>query len=759
MATPRTENQGALVPHPHEDILPPADAPFGGVIGNTYKESKAEWPSPVRPPKDAPNIVVVLLDDLGFGHLSCYGGPIEAPCIGKLATNGLRYTNFHTTSLCSPSRAALLTGRNHHSVGFAVISELSTGFPGSNAYMPRSASTVAEVLKQSGYSTFAVGKWHLTPPTEVTAAGPFSRWPLGMGFERFYGFLPGETDHWHPMLTCDNHRIPTPERADYHLSEDLVDQAIAMIQDPQQVATGRPFFLYLAFGAPHAPFHVPQSYIEKYKGKFDQGWDQVRTETFERQKVLGIIPRNSKLPPRNPGIAGWGSLDADARRLYARMQEAFAGFVDHTDAQIGRLVATLQRLGQFDNTLILVLSDNGASQEGQEHGTTNTERFRNLLPMNVQEMIKDIDRIGSKHTDTHYPAGWGMAGNAPFRRWKRDTHRGGNTDPLVVHLPSGVAHASGIRTQYHHITDLYPTLLEMAGVSVPRVINGNEQKPLEGISLAYTFQDAEARTRKHVQYYEMLGCRALWSDGWMAVTWHKPGTDWEEDQWELYHQDDDYTQANDLSREHPEKLKALIDLWWEEARKHNVLPLDDRFRERALDRTRPVAAERRAAYAYYPGSSPVPITAMPRLLNHSHTITARIEVPAGGAEGVIVALGSELGGWSLFMKSGRAYYVHNRLKIDCHRVSSAPILPGRVELRFEFVATGIGMGTGQLFVNGESQSEPVEIRTAPIGYSAVHDGIQIGRQWGSATAYEDYVGEFAFTGTIDHVLVSPGEAV
>ena len=736
-----------------EDILPPNDPVFGGVIGTSYKDSKPDWPPVQRPAKGAPNILVILLDDLGFGQLSCYGGPIEAPHMAKLAAGGLQYNNFHTTSLCSPSRAALLTGRNHHSVGFAAITEIASGYPGSNAYLPKSAATIAEVLKHNGYATMCVGKWHLTPTTQSTPAGPFDRWPLGLGFERFYGFMPGETDQWHPMLTCDNHRIPVPDKPDYHLSVDLADQAIRMIREQQQVATGRPFFMYLPFAAPHAPFQVPPEWIAKYHGQFDHGWDAQRDITLAKQIALGIVPKGTQLPPRNPAIAEWASLDDDAKRLYARLQETFCGFVDHCDAQIGRVLDALAQMDLMDDTLILLLSDNGASQEGQAHGTLNTERFRNLMPMGVQEMLPHLDKIGGHDTDPHYPAGWGMAGNTPFKRWKRDTHRGGNTDPLIVHWPRGIADKGALRSQYHHITDLYPTLLEVAQVNAPSAVNGIAQMPLEGISLRYTFDSNKVPTVKRVQYYEMLGSRALWCDGWMAVTWHEPGTDWAQDTWELYHQDQDFAQCNNLAEQHPDKLQSLIADWWEQAKLHNVLPLDDRLFLRALDPNKPVTALPQAIYTYWPDTSPVPMTAMPALLNRSHRVTAMIDMPSPDAQGLLVALGGSLGGWPFFVKNGRAHYVHNCLRIKHFKVSSLPLPMGPCQVGFELRSTGKGLAQVHLLLNGVAQGEPQPIETAPMAYSAVQEGLQIGKHWGPAVAYQDYAGSFDFTGTLDRVTL------
>jgi len=734
-------------PPPH--VLPAPDAPFEGIIAQTYRDSKPEWPRRPAPPKGAPNIIVILMDDLGFGQLSCYGGPIEAPHIAGLAAGGLRYNNFHTTALCSPTRAALLTGRNHHSVGFAAISEMATGFPGSNTFLPRSAATIAEVLKQSGYSTFACGKWHLTPTSESTAAGPFERWPLGQGFERFYGFLPGLVDQWHPMITVDNHRIPTPTHEHYHLSEDVVEQAIRMLRDQQQVATGRPFFLYLPFGAPHCPFHVPQRYIERYHGRFDQGWDVLRERTFARQKAMGIVPTDAELPSGDTGVQSWESLAPDERRLFARLQETFCGFVDHADEQTGRLLAALREMDIFENTAILFMSDNGASQEGQSNGTLNGERFRNLMPMTVQEMMPHIDAIGGRGTDPHYPRGWGMAGNTPFRRYKRDTHRGGNTDPLIVHWPARITEAGQIRSQYLHVIDVYPTLLELAGLPVPQRVNGVDQKALEGCSFAATLFDSRGRTERSVQYYEMLGSRAIWQDGWMAVTWHQSGTDWQDDRWELYHQAQDFTQAHDLAAEHPEHLAQLIELWWSEARRHQVLPLDDRFRERVADTSRPTASEWRDVYRYFPGTTPVPNQALPVTLNSRHSYTAHLTLHLPVDSGFVVGQGSELSGWALLVREGAAAYVSNCVQVAMGELHYGPLPVGReFSLGIEVEPVEIGVGRVRMLLDGQVVASAERIRCAPMGYSNVIEGLQVGRCWGTPIAPQHYRGEFPFTGTI-----------
>lgn len=731
-------------------VLPPEESAFAGVIGQTYRDSVPDWPRRSIPPAGAPNVVVILMDDLGFGQLSCYGGPIEAPNIAALAAGGLRYNNFHTTALCSPTRAALLTGRNHHSVGFAAISEMATGFPGSNTFLPRSASTIAEVLRQSGYSTFVSGKWHLTPTSESSAAGPFDHWPLGLGFERFYGFLPGLSDHWHPLLTADNHRIPTPEQDGYHLSEDLATQGIRMLRDQQQVATGRPFFLYLPFGAPHCPFHVPASFIERYRGRFDLGWDEELRKTFERQKELGIVPVDSLLPPRDPAVQQWQELSPDERRLFARLQETFCGFMDHADAQIGRVVEALRELDLLDDTLILFMSDNGASPEGQANGTVNCERIRNMLPMTIEEMMVQIDEIGGPRTDPHYPRGWGMAGNAPFSRYKRDTHRGGNADPLIAHWPRRITDRGSIRSQYVHVIDVYPTLLELAGLPVPQRVNGVDQKPLEGFSFGATLFDPAAVTGRRVQYYEMLGSRAIWQEGWTAVTWHEPGTDWNNDKWELYDQDRDFTQARDLAQQEPQRLAQMVELWWQEAHRHQVLPLDDRFRERFADPKRPSAHEKRDVYRYFPCTSPVPNQALPLTLNCRHSLTARLALNRADNQGFLAGQGSGLSGWALFVQAGHGVYVNNCVRMHVSELRTPIALPvGReFSLGFEYEPVDIGFGHVRLLVDGQVVASSERVPTPPMGYTNLSEGLQVGRCWSTSMAPAHFLDSFPFTGRL-----------
>jgi arylsulfatase A-like enzyme len=742
-------------------VLPPPAPEFQGRIGQNYQDSQPDWnPAlPLRAPAGAPNVLVIVLDDVGYGHLGCYGGPIETPNLDKLAAGGLRYNNFHTTALCSPSRGALLTGRNHHAIGLAAITEAATGYPGNFGNIPKSAATIAEILKQNGYNTMALGKWHLAPYTAYTAAGPFDRWPLGMGFEKYYGFLGGETDQWAPLLAQDNHFIDTPTRAGYHLTEDLVDRTIADIRDQQQANTGRPFFTYLALGAAHAPLHAPKGFIAKYQGKFDQGWDKVREETFERQKKLGIVPQNAVLPPANVGVPAWSDLSANQKKVYCRLQEVFAGFVDHADHHLGRVFAALDELGIGDNTLIIVVSDNGASQEGLANGTLNTDRYRNYFPDTVEEMLEKLDDAGGPSTDPHYPMGWAMAGNSPLKRWKQDTHAGGNTDPFLVSWPAKIKDGGAIRNQYHHLVDVVPTILEVSGLPAPTSVHGVQQMPLSGVSMAYSFSDGKATTRKKVQYYEMLGSRAIWADGWKAVAWHKKDTPWEEDKWELYHTDVDFTEANDLAAKNPEKLKELIALWQTEAEKNNVLPLDDRRYERAADPTRPVAALSKKQYTFYPGTSILHPLAAPQILGKEHTITAHVEIPRDGAEGVLACSGGEFGGWTLFLKEGQLHYAHNYLKLKELQVASPQaISAGKHTLGIHFAPgethwkPDYTIGTVTLSVDGMKVSELQGVQMAGQYSAMTGYGLLIGRNTGTPVSHE-YKAPFPFTGKLNKVTI------
>ncbi|MGE3909613.1 MAG: arylsulfatase, partial [Chloroflexota bacterium] len=575
---------------------------FGGVIGRDYRDSTPWWPEPTGAPAGSPNVVFIVLDDVGFADLGCYGSEIQTPHIDRLAAGGLRYSNFHTTAMCSPTRASLLTGRNAHSVGMGIIAEWSTGYPAYRGRVTRHAANLAEILRDEGYSTFAVGKWHLMPMDEATAAGPFTDWPLNRGFDRWYGFHGALADSWHPELFEDNHAIESPSQEGYHLSEDLVQQAGRMIRDQQAVAPDRPFFLYLGFGAAHWPHHVPEAYIQKYQGQYARGWDVVREERLARQKALGIVPQETMLPPRNADVRPWDDLSEDEQRLFARMQEVYAGFIEHTDAQIGALVASLDSLGILDNTLLVLISDNGSSPEGGVVGAVNARKHLQYEQETVADGLAAIDVLGSDRTYPHYPTGWAQASNTPLKWYKKDVHAGGVRDPLIVHWPARVQDRGAIRGQYHHVVDIMPTVLELLNVEAPASFQGHAQMPIHGQSLAYTFEQPDAPTCKESQYFELLGDRGIWHRGWKAVAKHERGEPFEADRWELYHLDADFSESNDLADAQPERLRQMIERWWSEAGRYGALPLDDREYERVAES---VAARARTRTVFYPGMARV----------------------------------------------------------------------------------------------------------------------------------------------------------
>ncbi len=583
--------------------------PFEGAIGRTQAESQPWWPTPAHPGEGAPDVVVILLDDTGFSHFGCFGSDLVTPNIDRLAAGGLRYTNFHVTPLCSPTRASLLTGRNHHSVGMRSLSNFDSGYPHMRGHITNHATTAAEVLRDEGYATFAVGKWHLCAMENASAAGPYDQWPCQRGFDRYYGFLEGETDQFYPELVYDNHAVepPATPAEGYHLSEDLVDHAIGFIHDSVSIRPDRPFFTYLAFGAMHAPHQAPASYLERYRGRFDDGWDVARDKWFARQMEMGLLPAGTQLAPRNPGVEPWDELPENQRRLAARLQEAFAAFLEHTDAQIGRLVDALDRLGRLDNTLVLLLSDNGASQEGGPFGVMHEMKYFNFLVETPDEAVQRLDDIGGPHSHANYPWGWAQAGNTPFKWYKQNTHEGGVHVPLIVHWPGGIEEAGGLRDQFHHVNDLVPTIYDALGVEAPAIYRGYEQIPVAGVSLRYSFDAPAAASHKEVQYFEMMGHRAIYLDGWKAVTRHRPGVAFEDDDWELYHLAEDRSECTNLAADQPERLAELVERWWAEAEEYGVLPLDDRsielFSTRYRDRS-PHPTHRR--YSYFPPMSPLP---------------------------------------------------------------------------------------------------------------------------------------------------------
>ena len=752
---------------------------FTGVIGRTYDQSEPAWPEPLRAKEGAPNVLFFILDDTGFGQLGCYGSPIETPNLDALAANGLLYNNMHTTALCSPTRTCVLTGRNHHSNGMACITEGSTGFPGANGNIPFENGFLSEILLQHGYNTFAAGKWHLTPADQISAAGPYDRWPLGRGFERYYGFLGGDTHQYYPDLTYDNHRVEPPKTPEegYHLTEDLTDRAISFIADSKQVAPNKPFFLYFATGAMHAPHHVPKEWADRYAGKFDDGWEAYREKTFARQKELGIVPQDAELSRHDPDVKPWDDCSAEEKKLYARMMEVYAGFLEHTDHQFGRILDFLKTMGELDNTLVMVLSDNGASSEGGPEGSVNENLFFNFVPESLEENLAAIDELGGPKHFNHYPWGWTWAGNTPFRRWKRETYRGGISDPFIVHWPQGIKAKGEVRTQYAHATDLVPTVLDALGLDPPTMIKGVAQSPIEGVSLAHTFDDANAPTKHGTQYFEMMGHRSIYHDGWRAVCpW--PGTSFSEsgrtfgtpipaetlteldaNDWELYHVAEDFAENHDIAAENRPRLIEMIAQWYVEAGKYNVLPVDGRGQQRFAE-PRPQIAPGRDSYTYYPGTQEVPVNAAAPIINRPHSITADVEISAGGAQGVLISQGGIDGGYTLFVKDGKLQYVYNYVARTFYHVESNVDVPeGRHQLRYEFEVTGEpdilkgkgAAGRGQLYIDGELVGQVEMPVTNPI-ILGLASGVAVGADAG-APVTDQYEPPFEFTGTLHKVVI------
>jgi arylsulfatase A-like enzyme len=747
---------------------------FTGVIGRTYDTSSPAWPQPLRSKAGAPNVLFIVLDDVGFGQLGCFGGPCETPNIDRLAGNGLLYNNMHTTALCSPSRSCILTGRNHHSNAMACITEGSTGYPGSNGYIPFENGFLSEMLLQLGYNTYAVGKWHLTAMDQSSAAGPYDRWPLGRGFERFYGFMGGETNQYYPALYYDNHTVAaakTPEQG-YHLTEDLVDKAINFIADAKQVAPQKPFFLYFCPGAAHAPHQVPKAWVDKYKGKFDGGWDKLRDETLARQKKKGVVPANAVLSRHDPDVPHWDPLSADEKRLYARMMEVFAGFVTHTDHHIGRMIDFLKTLGELDNTIVMLISDNGASSEGGPQGMVNEALFFNNVPSTLVENLAAIDRLGGPEFCNHYAWGWTWAGNTPFRRWKRETYRGGVSDPFIVHWPKGIKAKGEVRTQYAHAIDMVPTILEAAGYEAPETIKGVTQSPIQGVSFAHSFNDPKAETRHLTQYFEMMGHRAIYHDGWRAVCpWPGPSfkeagaffgaplnkdklTEIDATKWELYHVAEDFAENNNVAAENRPKLIEMIATWYVEAGKYNVLPIDSRGTQRFVDE-RPKLAADRARFTLYQHTQAVPIDAIPSLMNRSYSVTVDVDIPKDGAEGVLLSQGGNDGGYALFLQDGKLRYAYNYVGRTIYDIESREAVPsGSHQLRYEFevkgkpnVAHGKGApGQGRLYIDGKLVGQGDIVLTMPLAIG-LSGGIACGIHLG-APVTPKFKPPYAFTGTI-----------
>jgi arylsulfatase A-like enzyme len=737
---------------------------FGGVIGPSWRESTPWWPPDPQPPAGAPNVVLIVLDDVGYAQLGCYGSDIATPTIDRLAAGGVRLANFHTTALCSPTRSCLLTGRNHHSNGMARVADLAVGFPGYWGRIPRQNGFLSETLAANGYAPVAVGKWHLTPEDETHAAAPRDSWPVGRGFQRWYGFHGGETHQFVPNLFQDNHVVPpprTPEQG-YHLSEDLAERAIQYLGEIRSVEPDQPFFLYFATGACHSPHHAPAEWIERYRGQFDGGWDEWREATFERQQAMGLLPEGTRLSPSPPWVPAWTDLEPEDQAVAARFMECFAGFLSHADAQIGHLLGFIDDLGERDNTIVVVVSDNGASAEGGERGSINDSRLWNGNPAGRRELRARVDELGTPTAHNNYPWGWTMAGNTPFRRWKREVHEGGVADPCIVHWPRGVSGRGEIRHQFAHAIDVLPTILELAGVDPPAELGGIEQSPIEGTSFKALLDSPDAEEHRTTQYFEMLGSRGIYHEGWKAVTFKPlgqmygdgidPDAPFENDVWELYHVAEDFSECDDLAAQEPERLAALVDRWWEEARRYQVLPLDNRPIAALLAPRRPF--DDRDRYVFWPYGAPIPENVTVNVRNRSHTITAEVELPeVGTAEGVLLAMGTTLGGWSLHLIGGKLRYVHNFVGKERYTVTSEVVVPpGAHELAFAFESHGDFSGTGRLLLDGAVVGEAEIPTTTPVRYSISGAGLTCGWEQGPPVG-SGYEAPFRCTGTLHRVVV------
>ena len=747
-----------------------ASKPFKGVIKLDVRDSKPDWTpyTLAKAPKGAPNILIVLYDDTGQAAWEPYGSRINMPTLQKLADNGLTYTQWHTTALCSPTRSTFLTGRNHHLNAMACITEGAQGYPGWSGRLPAECATIGQVLQENGFSTFWLGKDHNVPEQDIATGASRSEWPVQKGFDRFYGFLGGETNQWYPDLAEDNKFIDQPYSPDegYHLSRDLVDQALQMIRDQKASNPSKPWFMWLCPGANHAPHHAPKEYIDKYKGKFDDGYEAYREWVMARMIEKGMLPEGTKLTPINPlpddvanpadAVRPWATLNDDEKRLFARMAEVYAGFSEYTDVQVGRLIDYLEESGQLDNTLVFYCADNGASGEGSPSGSVNENKFFNNFPDELSENLKYLDVLGGQETYNHYPTGWAVAFSTPYQMFKRySEYAGGTACPMVIHWPKGIKAKGEVRNQYHHSVDIVPTILEACGLEMPKTYRGVEQYPLSGVSMKYTFDaKPDAPTQKKRQYYSMLGTRGIWENGWKAAALHAPLTGkghFDQDQWELYHVDEDRSESTNLASQHPDKLDALIKAWFDEAEINKVLPLDDRSAAEVLGVERPTEEEPRERYIYYPGTSPVPEGVAVNVRGRSYKILADIEVKDSQCSGVIFAHGSRFGGHSLFVKDGKLHYVYNFLGIKPEQkfVSKTVLKPGKYTVGMEFTREKAGehgesLGRTKLYVNDQVEAEG-DMRTQLGKFTLSGDGLCIGRDSGDAVS-EDYTSPGEFTG-------------
>jgi len=725
----------------------------------------------VKAPAEAPNVLLVLIDDMGFGMSSAFGGPIHMPTAERLADNGLRYNHFHTTALCSPTRVALLSGRNHHMNNMGGITEIATAFPGNTGSRPNNVAPLAEMLRLNGYSTAAFGKSHETAAWEVSPSGPTDRWPTRSGFDKFYGFIGGETNQWAPLVYDGLTQVELPKGPNYHFMTDMTNQAIHWMRYQKSLTPDKPYFMYFAPGATHAPHHVPKEWIAKYKGQFDRGWDQFREETLARQIKLGVVPQGTKLAPKPEAIKDWDKLSDDEKKLFSRQMEIFAGFGEYTDTEIGRLIQAVEQTGQLDNTLIFyIIGDNGTSAEGGMNGMFNEMTYFNGVHETVQDILKHYDELGGQTTYPHMAAGWAVAGDAPFTWTKQVASSfGGTRNPMIVHWPKRITAKGEVRVQFHHVIDIAPTILEAANLPEPKVVNGAEQTPIEGVSMVYTFANAKATSRHYVQYFEIMGNRAIYTDGWLAGTIHrapwemKPRAALREDKWELYNTKEDFSLVNNLAVKNPAKLKELQELFMKEAIKYRVLPIDDRLLERinAATAGRPDLMGGRTSLTLFEGMTGMSENVFINTKNRSHTIIADVDIPQGGANGVILAQAGRFGGWSLYMKDGKPTYTYNFLGLQWFTVAGPSPLPaGKAYIRFDFVSDGGGMGKGGLgtiLVNGEKVVEGRIEKTQCCVFSA-DEGADVGMDEGTPVTDDYKEHNNKFTGKINKVTIDLKEA-
>jgi arylsulfatase A-like enzyme len=748
-------------------VLPVHEPAVTPITELDARKAKAPLRFEVKPPANAPNVVIVLIDDIGFGASSAFGGPIRMPTLERMAGGGLRYNRFHTTALCSPTRVALLTGHNHHANNAGAIMELATAFPGNTGIRPLAITTLANILRMNGYSTAAFGKYHETPPWEVSTSGPYDRWPTGSGFDKFYGFIGGETNQWAPAIYDGVTRVEQPNTPNYHFTTDMTTQAINWVSAQQSLTPDKPFYMYFAPGATHAPHHVPKEWIAKYKGEFAGGWDKLREETFERQKKAGIIPPNTQLTPRPKEIPAWDDTTPEQRRLFERQMETFAGFAEHTDAEVGRLVRQLEEIGELDNTLFFyIVGDNGASAEGGPEGSYNEMMALNGIVGTADQMMPHIDDWGGPTTFPHFAIGWAWACNTPFQ-WTKQvaSHFGGTRNGMVMHWPKGVKGNGSVRPQFHHVVDVAPTVLEAAGIPHPKVVNGVEQRPMDGVSMLYSTSDPKAADRRKTQYFEMFGNRGVYHEGWVACTRHSipwvlaaqlPALN--EDVWELYHVDEDFSQANNLAAKMPDKLKELQEVFTREAIRNHVLPIDDRRSERFMASIagRPDLLGGRKSMTVYPGMTGLLENAFINVKGVHHTVTADVELSGSNTNGVIIAQAGYFGGWTMYMKDGVARYEYNFFGIERTNIGGGAALPaGKHTIQYEFIPDSKKPGAGGksiLRVNGTVVAEAQVPKTQPFMFSA-DEGVDVGLDAETNVSPDYKQGNNAFTGRIVRVTV------